>query len=248
MSSRGHRPALVELGRLFLKLGTIGFGGPAAHTALMRQEVVERRQWLSEQHFLDLVGATNVIPGPNSTELAIHIGRERAGWKGLLVAGSAFIAPAMAIVLALAWLYVEYGSTPAAENLLYGIAPVVIAIIVDALWKLTKVAAKGPALLVLGVAVFVSYLFGINELLLLGCAAVVTSVAANRHRIRRTGLPLIIMATPAVRLSAAPRPDEDLLSALHSVFEVRVCRVRKWLRSPGLHSSRSRLAAGIVDK
>ena len=205
-----ERHSLTDLMRLFLKLGTIGFGGPAAHIALMRHEVVDRRKWLGEQHFLDLVGATNVIPGPNSTELAIHIGRERAGWKGLLVAGSAFIAPAMIIVLGLAWLYVEYGTTPAAENLIYGIAPVVIAIIVDALWKLAKVAAKGAAPLVLGALVFVFYLAGANELILLGAAAILASVVANRHRIARAGMPLFIMAIPLVRWSAARPSDEDL--------------------------------------
>jgi chromate transporter len=128
---------------LFLKLGTIGFGGPAAHIALMRDEVVDRRKWLTEQRFLDLVGATNLIPGPNSTELAIHIGRERAGSIGLIAAGVAFIAPAMLIVLALAWLYARYGSTPEAQSVLYGIAPVIVAIIAVALWRLTKSAAKG---------------------------------------------------------------------------------------------------------
>jgi chromate transporter len=210
---KGSRPQgsdLAELARLFLKLGTIGFGGPAAHIALMRQEVIDRRRWLSEQHFLDLVGATNVIPGPNSTELAIHIGRERAGWKGLLVAGGAFIAPAMAIVLALAWLYVEFGTSVAAENLLYGIAPVVIAIIIDALWKLAKVAAKNPALSLMGVVVFALFLLQVNELLLLGACAVVVSVVSNRHRIAGGGVSLFLIA-PALQWSAAtPRSDEDL--------------------------------------
>jgi chromate transporter len=194
---------------LFLKLGTIGFGGPAAHIALMRQEVVDRRRWLSEEHFLDLVGATNVIPGPNSTELAVHIGRERAGWKGLIVAGTAFIAPAMVMVLALAWLYVEFGTTPAAENLLYGIAAVVVAIIVDALWKLGRIAARSPGLSILGAVVFVSYLLGVNELLLLGVAAIVTSVVANRSRILG-GTHLIVVATPILQWAAATRSDEDL--------------------------------------
>ena len=152
-TTRGEESRLGNLARLFLKLGAIGFGGPAAHIALMRTEVVERRNWLGDQQFLDLVGATNVIPGPNSTELAIHIGRERAGWKGLVVAGSAFIAPAMVIVLVLASLYVEFGTTPAAQNLLYGITPVVIAIIVDALWKLARVAFKNVALVLLGIVV-----------------------------------------------------------------------------------------------
>jgi chromate transporter len=205
-----QRSRLAELARLFLKLGTIGFGGPAAHIALMRQEVVDRRRWLSEEHFLDLVGATNVIPGPNSTELAIHIGRERAGWKGLIVAGSAFIAPAMVMVLALAWLYVEFGTAPAAENVLYGIAAVVVAIIVDALWKLGKTAAKGPGLSVLGAVVFVTYLLGVNELLLLGGAAVVTSVMANGSRILGGGTQLIVVASPVLQWAAATRSDEDL--------------------------------------
>ena len=123
---------LIELARLFGKLGVIGFGGPAAHIAMMRREAVVRRGWLTEEHFLDLVGATNLIPGPSSTEMAIHIGRERAGWNGLLVAGSAFIIPAMLIVLACAWIYVRFEEAPAVTGLLYGIDPVVVAIIVHA--------------------------------------------------------------------------------------------------------------------
>src|SRR5215203_3429580 len=107
---------LWRLAQLFLKLGTIAFGGPAAHIAMMRTEVVERRRWIEEQEFLDLVGATNLIPGPNSTELAIHLGRVRAGWRGLLVAGACFILPATLIVLAFAWAYDHYGSTPQAEG------------------------------------------------------------------------------------------------------------------------------------
>jgi chromate transporter len=208
---------LRELARLFLKLGTIGFGGPAVHIALMRQEVVERRRWLSEQHFLDLVGATNAIPGPNSTELAIHIGRERAGWKGLLVAGSAFIAPAAVIVLVLAWLYVEYGTSPAAENVLYGIAPVVIAIVADALWKLARVAAKGPVLSLLGAIVFGLYLWGVNEILLLAAAAVVASVMANGRRIVGSGTPVIVAAASLFQWSAQPQASVDL-SRLFLIF------------------------------
>src|ERR671911_2140630 len=121
---------LWELARLFTKLGFIAFGGPAAHIAMMRYEVVERRGWLSEQEFLDLNGATNLIPGPNSTELAIHIGRVRAGWQGFLVAGTCFIVPATMIVLAFAVAYKIYGSTPAGQSLLYGITPVVVAVII----------------------------------------------------------------------------------------------------------------------
>jgi chromate transporter len=134
---------LWELALLFLKLGTIAFGGPAAHIAMMRTEVVQRRQWMDEQEFLDLMGATNLIPGPNSTELAIHVGRRRAGWSGLVVAGTCFILPATLIVLAFAWAYVRYGSTPQVQDLLYGITPVVVAIIINALWGLLRTAVRG---------------------------------------------------------------------------------------------------------
>ncbi|HVM34470.1 MAG TPA: chromate efflux transporter [Actinomycetota bacterium] len=204
-------PPLRELARLFAKLGVIGFGGPAAHIALMQDEVVERRRWLSDQHFLDLVGATNVIPGPNSTELAIHIGRERAGWRGLVVAGSAFIAPAMVIVLVLASLYVEFGTSPAAQNVLYGITPVVIAIIVDALWKLARVAFKNVSLGILGVVVFTLFLVGVNELLLLALSALVVSLVANRKRLPRPSIPLIVSGIPALGSPVgSPAPPGDL--------------------------------------
>src|SRR5207249_6044433 len=122
------RTSLGELALLFLKLGTIAFGGPAAHIAMMEEEVVRRRRWLDHERFLDLLGATNLIPGPNSTEMAIHIGLVRAGWRGLVVAGSCFILPAMLIVWILASLYVRYGSLPEATFLLSGIKPVIIAI------------------------------------------------------------------------------------------------------------------------
>src|SRR5512140_3060840 len=122
---------LREVAALFLKLGVIGFGGPAAHIAMMRDETVNRRKWLSDEEFLDLVGATNLIPGPNSTEMAIHIGFLRAGWPGLITGGVCFIVPAMLSVLALAWAYVRFGSMPQATWLLYGVKPVVIAIIVQ---------------------------------------------------------------------------------------------------------------------
>jgi chromate transporter len=162
-----RRRRLRELFLLFARLGFTAFGGPAAHTAMMHDEVVTRRRWLGEQEFLDLVGATNLIPGPNSTELAIHIGRRRAGWTGLLVAGACFIVPATLIVLALAWAYVEYGSTAQGEALLYGIAPVVIAIVAQALWKLGRTAMKDVPLALVAVAVIVLYFVGVNEIALI---------------------------------------------------------------------------------
>src|SRR5688500_1059733 len=162
-----RRRRLRELFLLFARLGFTAFGGPAAHTAMMHDEVVTRRRWLGEQEFLDLVGATNLIPGPNSTELAIHIGRRRAGWTGLLVAGICFIVPATLIVLALAWAYVEYGSTAQGEALLYGIAPVVIAIVAPALWTLRRAAVKDVPLALVAVAVVVLYFVGVNEIALI---------------------------------------------------------------------------------
>lgn len=209
-ASRSGSPALPELARLFLKLGTIGFGGPAAHIALMHHEVVDRRRWLSEQHFLDLMGATNLIPGPNSTELAIHIGRERAGWKGLVVAGAAFIAPAMVVVVMLAWLYVEFGTAPAAESLLYGVAPVVVAIVGDALWKLSGIAVKNVAMALLGVVALALFFAGMNELLILGTCGIVVSIVSNRRRIAGSPLPLLVIGEAALPYSAASRMGDDL--------------------------------------
>ncbi|MBI1879172.1 MAG: chromate efflux transporter [Chloroflexi bacterium] len=159
--------SLGEIIRLFLRLGFTAFGGPAAHIAMMHDEVVVRRGWMDEQHFLDLVGATNLIPGPNSTEMAIHVGYDRAGWRGLVAAGVCFILPAALIVGILAWAYVEYGRTPQGEALLYGIKPVIIAIVLQALVRLGRTAVKGPLFAVIGVAVLLLYLFGVNELLLL---------------------------------------------------------------------------------
>src|SRR5688572_3095661 len=126
--------SLKQLALRFLKLGATSFGGPAAHIVMMENEVVRRRRWLSRDEFLDLLGATNLIPGPNSTEMAIHIGHRRAGWPGLLIAGSCFILPAFFIVLAIAWAYVAYGHLPTLAGVLYGVKPVVIAVVLQALW------------------------------------------------------------------------------------------------------------------
>jgi chromate transporter len=173
---------LREVAALFLKLGFTAFGGPAAHIAMFRDEVVTRRQWINDQQFLDLLGATNLIPGPNSTEMAIHLGYVRAGWRGLIVAGLSFILPAVAIVLILAWLYVEYGTSPAAESILYGIKPVVVAIILQALWGLVGKAAKTTFLAGVGIAALILYLLGVNEIaLLFGFGIFVMLVENARH-------------------------------------------------------------------
>lgn len=176
---------LIEVATLFLKLGITAFGGPAAHIAMMHDETVKRRKWLSEQEFLDLVGATNLIPGPNSTEMAIHLGYLRAGWLGLVVGGLCFILPAMFIVMALAWAYVQYGSTPQVEWLLYGVKPVVIAIITQALWNLGQKAIKSPILAVVGLAVLVAYFFSINEIFLLFAGGLFIMIVTNFQRLRK---------------------------------------------------------------
>ncbi len=177
---------LAEVTALFLKLGFTAFGGPAAHVGLMHNEVVVRRKWLTDEQFLDLLGATNLIPGPNSTEMAIHIGYLRAGWAGLLLGGLCFLTPAMLMVLALAWLYVRFGTTPQAEWLLYGIKPVVIAIIVQALWNLGGKALKSRLLALLGLIVFGLYFLGANEIALLFGGALIFMLISN---IRRFGSP-----------------------------------------------------------
>lgn len=190
-----------EVARLALKLGFTAFGGPAAHIAMLHDEVVTRRKWISEQRFLDMLGATNLIPGPNSTEMVIHVGYIRAGYAGLIAAGMGFILPAATMVLLLAWLYVTYGTTPTAEWLLYGIKPVIMAIVFKALWSLGQKALKGPLLAAAGAAVFALYLYGLNELFLLfGVGLLIMLLQYGRHRWSQTGTPLaalLFTITPA---------------------------------------------------
>jgi chromate transporter len=198
---------LRELFLLFTKLGFVAFGGPAAHVAMMRQEVVTRRGWMDDQEFLDLNGATNLIPGPNSTELAIHIGRERAGWRGLLVAGTCFIVPATMIVLAFAIAYKVYGSTSAGKSLLYGITPVVVAVVVQALWGLLKTAVKGPLTAVVGAGALMLYLFaGMPEIPLLFGAALLIFAAENARRWWGRAASMAPLGIPLGLLAAAKAP------------------------------------------
>ncbi|MEM8598458.1 MAG: chromate efflux transporter [Bacteroidota bacterium] len=181
---------LGELARVFFKLGVIGFGGPAAHIAMMEDEVVERRRWLSRQHFLDLIGATNLIPGPNSTEMTMHVGYARAGWLGLAVAGTSFIVPAALSTGLLAWAYVEYGTLPAVEPFLVGIKPAVLAVILGALWRLGKKAIKGWMLAVLAAIVSILLVAGLSEiaaLVLGGVAGMLGLVALRRTVANREG-------------------------------------------------------------
>jgi chromate transporter len=206
---------LAEVAQVSLKLGVTAFGGPAAHIAMLREEAVVRRQWLTDAYFLDLVGATNLIPGPNSTEMVIHIGYLRAGWRGLLVAGTLFILPAATIVLALGWAYVAYGTTPTGESLLYGIKPVIIAVVAQALWGLGRIALKGPLLLGISTAAAALYLVGFNELVILFGGALLVLLARTVRRMSPGqlgaalaapvgGLPLMVFPVPL--LQAVPVP------------------------------------------
>jgi chromate transporter len=195
VSARG---ALGGLAATFLKLGLIGFGGPAAHIALMERELVDRRRWLTRERFLDLLGATNLIPGPNSTELAIHIGRDRAGGAGLVVAGACFILPSFLLVLALAWLYRRYGELPRVETALYGIKPVIIAVVAQAVWSLARSALKTPALAVIALGAAAATALGAHELLVIFAAGL---LSAARALARRPGGP-----PPAMMLAALPPP------------------------------------------
>jgi chromate transporter len=200
--SRAQR--LREVAGLFLKLGFTAFGGPAAHVGLMHDEIVQRRKWLTDQEFLDMLGATNIIPGPNSTEMAIHTGFVRAGWAGLVVGGLCFITPAMLMVMALAWAYVRYGSMPEAQWLLYGIKPVVIAIIVQAIWNLGRRATKTAFLGVCGLTILAAYfIFQINEIALLFGGGIAIMLLENIQRLRKEALPQV--SIPAlIRLATAP--------------------------------------------
>lgn len=165
-----QKSELKEIAKLFFKLGSIAFGGPAVHIAMMEDEVVKKRKWMTQEHFLDLVGATNLIPGPNSTEMTMHCGHERAGWKGLFVAGFCFIFPAVVITSIFAWLYQQYGQLPKVEPFIYGIKPAVISIIIMAAFRLGKKSVKNTELTILGIITLVACLFGVNEIVaLFGC-------------------------------------------------------------------------------
>jgi chromate transporter len=188
---------LKDIARVFLKLGIIGFGGPAAHIAMMQDEVVTKRKWLAKQHFLDLIGATNLIPGPNSTELAIHIGHERGGWKGLIIAGICFISPAVFITAVLAYFYKTYGQLPEIQPFIYGIKPSVIAIILSAVFPLAKKSLKSTELICIGVLVLIGSLLRISEIYLMfgaGFFALFLAFVRNRKQNNIHGfLPLTIL-------------------------------------------------------
>jgi chromate transporter len=179
------RVSLAALAAAFLKLGTVAFGGPAAHIALMEEEFVRRRHWLTEQEFLDRLGAANLIPGPSSTEMAIYIGHTKRGWPGLIVAGCCFIIPAAILVCAIAAAYVRYGSLPQVGGVLYAVKPVVIAVVLQAFWKLKQTAVKTKALGAIGVLAAILLLLGLDNLLVLLCAGVLAALPVVFDRLKR---------------------------------------------------------------
>src|ERR1035437_2864539 len=183
---------LFQLAGLFAKLGCISFGGPTAHIALMREEVVHKLKWMDDQHFLDLVGATNLIPGPNSTEMALHIGHERAGWKGLIVAGLCFILPAVMITGFFAWLYKSWGHLPKVQPFVYGIKPAIILIILAAIYPLAKKALTTVSAGIIGLGVFLLCLAGFNEIGIMfgaGFLGLALRVVRNNNSLKKAFFP-----------------------------------------------------------
>jgi chromate transporter len=208
--TRGKRTYLKEVMALFLRIGATAFGGPAAYIAIMQRETVRNRHWLDDQRFLDMIGATNLIPGPNATEMALYLGMVRAGWLGYVAAGVLFVVPGMLATLVLAWLYVTYGSLPEVGWVLYGIKPVVIAIVIQALWDLGRKGVKGPLTAVVGAAVIAFYILGFNEIaLLFAGAGVVLLIYSGRRFLKRSlsaVLVLPILKTPLSMLSIGAVP------------------------------------------
>lgn len=206
MSEPG-RP-LLQVAAVSAKIGVIGFGGPAAHIAMLRREVVERRAWLDDTEFLELLGATSALPGPASTQMVIAVGRRRAGWRGLVVAGACFITPATAIVLLLAWLYVRYAHLPAVGGVLYGVKPVVVAVIAVALWGLGRgIAGGGPVPVVLALGAAGAFFAGLDPLVVIVVAAIATTLWRNRGRLHGGGASLLVpVLALATRRAAAAAP------------------------------------------
>lgn len=193
-NDRHRRTAsLLELARLFLRLGVTSFGGPAVHVAMMEDEVVRRRQWLTREQFLDFLGATNLIPGPNSTEMAIHIGLVRAGWAGLLVAGVSFIAPSALIVGVIAWIYARFGTLVQVEALLYGVKPAAMALVAQALIRLAPTALRSWTVTLVAAACVAAAAAGMHEIVLLATAGGVMALSTLVRRpggLARAGLAL----------------------------------------------------------
>ena len=200
------KSSLSEIAGLFLRLGITGFGGPAVHIAMMEKEVVQKRQWMTAEHFLDLVGATNLIPGPNSTELTMHIGHERAGWKGLVVAGACFIIPAVIITAVFAWAYTRYGKLPEVAPFIYGIQPAILAVVTALMISLGRKALKNLQLGIIGMLAAIAVLAGFNEIYVLfgaGIAGVILYFLTKQASGINSFFPFIILqiTVPGIRIA-----------------------------------------------
>jgi len=217
-ASQPLRHRLWEVAALFLKLGTISFGGPAAHIALMETEAVRKRNWLSREYYMDLLSAVNLVPGPNATEMAIHIGYLRAGWPGLVVGGAAFILPAALISGALAWAYVTYGSLPQTEALFYGMTPAIIAIIVAATYRLGKSAIRDWKLAVLAAICLAACLLGVDQVLIPPLGGLAGILLYARPRLNNLALLAWIAPGLPVTLPMAAFASDDRLIGLGLFF------------------------------
>lgn len=232
---------LREVCLLFLKLGTIAFGGPVAYIAMMRDEVVRRRHWVDDKRFLDLVGATNLIPGPNASEMAIHLGLIRAGWCGYAAAGILFILPGVLATLALAWFYVKYSSMPQIGWVLYGVKPAVIAIVVQALWGLGTSAVRRPLTAMVGATVVALYLLGVNAIVLLFSGATFFLLVRmggppQPPRYLGYGAPIYNREGHLWRISARSRFFQ-LCHPISNLSQNRGCPLWKWLCAAGFSPS-----------
>lgn len=197
----GH--SLWEVAVVFLKLGCIGFGGPAVHIAMMEEEVVRKRKWISTEHFLDLVGATNLIPGPNSTEMTMHCGQERAGWKGLVIAGICFIFPAVIITGVIAWAYQRYGELPTVQPFIYGIKPAIIAVVVALMISLGKKALKTRTLALIGGICLLLTLIGVSEIMILfgaGLAGILIDLFKRKSTTINSFTPFLVLSFAVVNV------------------------------------------------
>ncbi len=210
--------SLLELARLFLKLGAVAFGGPPAHIAMMEEEVVSRRGWLTREQFLDFLGASNLIPGPTSTEMAIHVGRVRAGWSGLVVAGASFILPASVLVTVLAWAYVRFGSLPQVTGLLYGVKPIVIALIAQAVLKLGKSAVKSAELAAVGALAVLATALGCDQLAVLAGGGLLTGLIYWSRSGKQTSSGAAFLTGGAGMVAGAGLVAPFSLTALFLVF------------------------------
>lgn len=196
LSKKERNDRLKEIVLVFLKLGITAFGGPAAHVAMMEEEIISKRKWISKEKFMDFYGATNLLPGPNSTELAIHLGYERGGILGLILGGVSFILPAMLSVIILAVIYVSYGDLPEISGISYGIKPVVIAIILQALIRLAKSVLKNVHIIVISIVVVILSFLGFHEILLLASAGLIIMLIENRKKLKQNKLPMYAIYFP----------------------------------------------------